>query len=335
MSQKVAVLGAGSWGTALAKLIADKGSDVHLWARRDEVAAQIENDRENRSYLAGFTLPKSLHATSDLEGAVDGASAVLMVVPSHGIRPVLTRLAPVLPESCPVLGAIKGIENDSLKLVSGVFEEMLPENHHNQLCYLGGPSFAREVAAEHPTVVCIAGRNESVAHSFQELLSTEAFRPYRTTDVVGVELGGALKNVIAIASGIADGLGFGHNTRAALITRGLFEMSRLATKLGADPLTMSGLGGMGDLVLTCTGDLSRNRQVGLRIGKGETLQDILGSMNMVAEGVRTAKSAHQLAEREGVDMPIVKEIYRILYENKDPRKAVQDLMTRPLKPERS
>ncbi len=335
MKSKVAVLGAGSWGTALAKLIADKGHEVHLWARRDELAKKIQADRENKDYLAGFTLPDSLTATSDLESAVTGASAVLVVVPSHGIRPVLTRLAPVLPPGCPVLGAIKGIENDSLKLISSIFEEMLPKERHDDLCYLGGPSFAREVAAEHPTVVCIAGRNEKVAHDFQELLSTDAFRPYRTTDVVGVELGGALKNVIAIASGISDGLGFGHNTRAALITRGLFEMSRLGAKLGADPLTMSGLGGMGDLVLTCTGDLSRNRQVGLRIGKGETLQEILDSMNMVAEGVRTAKSAHRLAEREGLDMPIVKEIYCILYEDKDPRQAVQDLMTRPLKPERS
>lgn len=334
-ADKVAVLGAGSWGTALAKLVADQGRPVSLWARRDEVARAIEEERENKSYLAGFRLPDSLTATSDLQAAVDHAVAVVVVVPSHGIRPVLAQLASALPEDCPVLGAIKGIENETLKLVSEVFEEVLPKERHEMLCYLGGPSFAREVAAEHPTVVCIAGRNEEVAHRFQQLLSTEAFRAYRTTDVVGVELGGALKNVIAIASGITDGLGFGHNTRAALITRGLFEMSRLASKLGADPLTMSGLGGMGDLVLTCTGDLSRNRQVGLRIGKGETLEQILGSMNMVAEGVRTAKSAHELAQRENVDMPIVAEIYRILYEGKDPRKAVQDLMTRPLKPERS
>lgn len=335
MKKRVAVLGAGSWGTALAKLVADQGNDVALWARRDDLAQQIESERENKSYLPGFKLPSSLHATSDLNTVVANADAVLVVVPSHGIRPVLAQLGAALTPGCPVLGAIKGIENESLKLVSGVFEEVLPTSHHDSLCYLGGPSFAREVAAEHPTVVCIAGRNESVAHGFQELLSTEAFRPYRTTDVVGVELGGALKNVIAIASGIADGLGFGHNTRAALITRGLFEMSRLASKLGADPLTMSGLGGMGDLVLTCTGDLSRNRQVGLRIGKGETLPQILDSMNMVAEGVRTAKSAHQLAQREQIDMPIVAEIYRILYEDKNPLQAVQDLMTRPLKPERS
>ncbi len=335
MTPPAAVIGAGSWGTALAKLIADQGRGVRLWARREDLASQIESSRVNDAYLPGVRLPETLRVTSDLKEALSGAGLVLFVVPSHVVRSVLEDARPLLPREVPILGAIKGIEAGSLKLVSQIFEEHLPEEQHRFLTYLGGPSFAGEVARGMPTVVSIAGRDTAVTSRVQQELSTDRFRAYTTEDVVGVELGGALKNVIAIAAGIADGLGFGHNSRAALITRGLNEMGRLGAKLGADPLTLAGLGGMGDLVLTCTGDLSRNRTVGVRLGKGETIDAITGSMRMVAEGVRTAASAHDLAAREGVEMPIVHEVFRILYERKPPMQAVQDLMTRPLKPERT
>jgi glycerol-3-phosphate dehydrogenase (NAD(P)+) len=332
--QKIAVLGAGSWGTALAKQLSDQGHEVRLWARRKEQADAINRTRQNESYLPGFELGPTLTATSELSEAIPGADMVLTVVPSHGVRSMLEEAAPLFPDDAPICAAIKGIENSTLMMVSEIFEEKLPKEKHHLLCFLGGPSFAKEVAMGVPTAVSVAGKDDQVTERVQRVLNTDRFRAYATEDVVGVELGGALKNVIAIAAGISDGLGFGHNTRAALITRGLHEISRLAVKMGANPLTMAGLGGMGDLVLTCTGDLSRNRTVGLKLGEGMTLQEILDGMNMVAEGVKTAKSAHELAKREGVDMPIVEQVYQVLYEDKDARQAVTDLMTRPLKRER-
>jgi glycerol-3-phosphate dehydrogenase (NAD(P)+) len=334
MTACVAVLGAGSWGTALAKMAADSGKEVRLWARRDEQAAAIEGQRENRTYLPGASLPATLRATSDLESALRGADLVLCVVPSHGVRALLEENAARFPSGAPIVAAIKGIENDSLRTVSEIFEEHLPRAQHASLAYLGGPSFAREVAQGTPTAVNVAGHEEDTTRRAQELLSTDRFRVYTTDDVIGVELAGALKNVIAIAAGIADGLGFGHNTRAALITRGLAEMSRLAVARGANPLTLAGLAGMGDLVLTCCGDLSRNRTVGLELGRGKKLAEVLAGMKMVAEGVRTSKSAHELALREGVEMPIVTQVYRVLYEDEPPKDAVLSLMTRPLKAER-
>ena len=330
----VAVLGSGSWGTALAKLLADKGHQTALWARRQVVADAIQGDRQNEAYLPGFALPDTLRATHQLGHALEGAELVLVVVPTHGLRAVLKNVSPILPQGVPIVSAIKGIENESLMLVSEIFEEELPIERHPYLTYLGGPSFAKEVAAGVPTAVCIAGHENSVVEEAQEAFTTDRFRVYNTEDVVGVELGGALKNVIAIAAGIADGLGFGHNTRAGLITRGLAEISRLAIARGANPLTLAGLSGMGDLVLTCTGDLSRNRNVGLQIGRGAKLQEVLDSMQMVAEGVRTTKSVYNMAQRDNVDMPIGEEVYRMLYEDKDPKKAVADLMTRPLRHER-
>ncbi|KPK11320.1 MAG: glycerol-3-phosphate dehydrogenase [Myxococcales bacterium SG8_38] len=331
---KTAVLGAGSWGTALAKLLADQGHQTRLWARRAAMAESLQSERANQAYLPGFTLPDTLEATSDLEYALAGAELVVCVIPTHGLRQALRDAVPFLGSSAPIVSATKGIEIDSLMLVSELFEDVLPETEHRRLAYLGGPSFAKEVAAGLPTAVSVAARDPEVASMAQEAFTTGRFRVYRTDDVVGVELGGALKNVVAIAAGIADGLGFGHNTRAGLITRGLAEISRLALAKGANPLTLAGLSGMGDLVLTCTGDLSRNRNVGLQIGRGKKLQDILGSMQMVAEGVRTTKSANALAERVGVDMPITHEVYAMLYEDKSPLKAVGDLMTRPLRDER-
>ena len=331
---RTTVLGAGSWGTALAKLLADQGHSTRLWARRKVMADAIQGQRENQAYLPGFPLPDMLETTSDLAFALEGSDLIVSVVPTHGLREVLQDAAPLFGTKAPIVSATKGIEIDSLMLVSEIFEDMLPESQHRQLAYLGGPSFAKEVAACLPTAVSVAGHDADLVAVAQEAFTTDRFRVYSTEDVVGVELGGALKNVVAIAAGIADGLGFGHNTRAGLITRGLAEISRLAISRGANPLTLAGLSGMGDLVLTCTGDLSRNRNVGLQIGQGKSLQDILGSMQMVAEGVRTTQSAKELSERDGVDMPITQEVYAMLYEDKPPLKAVVDLMARPLRAER-
>ena len=334
MKEKIAVLGSGSWGTALARSLADKGHEVRLWSRRPAQAAAMQTSRTNPDYLPGIRLPDTLRATSDLPDALEGAGLVLSAVPTHGLRQTLDQAAPFLPAHAPILSATKGIEESSLKLVSGIFEDHLPEQRHGLLCYLGGPSFAKEVALGMPTAVVVASARPESGTQWQEALASERLRVYTTDDVVGIEVGGALKNVIAIAAGVGDGLGFGHNTRAAIITRGLAEITRLAVKLGAHPLTLSGLGGMGDLVLTCTGDLSRNRRVGLELGAGKTLEQILAGMNQVAEGVRTTRSAHDLARREGVEMPIVDAMYRILYEHQAPLEATVELMSRRSRAER-
>jgi glycerol-3-phosphate dehydrogenase (NAD(P)+) len=328
------VLGAGSWGTAIAKGLADQGHRVRLWARRDELALSIEGQRENAGYLPGHRLPENLTATSDLERALSGADGVYVVVPSHGLRQVVQDAVPFLPLKGPIVTATKGIENESLQWMTQVLEDVLPMTMHGRIGALGGPSFAREVAAGMPSAVCLASRDEGVGRLAQQQLASERLRVYTTEDVVGVEIGGALKNVMAIAAGAADGLGFGHNARAALITRGLAEMARLGTQLGANPLTLAGLSGLGDLVLTCTGDLSRNRRVGLEMAGGRTLAAVLADMRMVAEGVKTAKSAYDLAQREGVDMPITTEVYRALYEGKPPIDAVSSLLSRSLRSER-
>lgn len=331
---RAAVLGAGSWGTALAKLLADNGHDVLLWARREEQAAALNDKRENEAYLPDFPLPDNLRATSSLEEALSGAELVLSVVPTHGLRHVLGEAGKLFPEGAPILSCTKGIENSTLMLVSQIFEEHLPKERHHLLSYLTGPSFAREVAARMPTAVTVAGHETRTTERVQDLTGNPYFRVYTTEDVVGAELSGALKNVIAIAAGVCDGLGLGHNSRAALITRGLAEIGRLGVHMGAHPMTVNGLAGMGDLVLTCTGDLSRNHRIGLTLGQGKSLSDILGGMKMVAEGVRTTRSTHDLAQREGVEMPITAAMYRIMYEDQDPREAVADLMTRRLRAER-
>ena len=331
---KTAVLGAGSWGTALAKLVADQGEPVSLWSRREEQVTAINGSRRNPTYLTDIELPATLRATSDLEDALDGAALVIVVVPTEANRALLQQALPFIPEDAAILSATKGIEQGTLELVSEIFEDVLPKERHRMLTYLGGPSFAKEVAIGVPTAVCVAGHDEETRTRVAEMLSTTRFRVYTTDDVVGIELGGALKNVVAIAAGIADGMNLGHNTRAALITRGLAELGRLAVKLGADPLTLAGLGGMGDLVLTCTGDLSRNRQVGIGLGRGKKLPQILEELGMVAEGVRTAKSAHELGKREGIEMPITDQVYSILYEDLPAQQALVTLMTRPMKDER-
>jgi glycerol-3-phosphate dehydrogenase (NAD(P)+) len=331
---KVAVLGAGSWGTALAKGMAEHGHEVWLWARNPETASRLVSDRENIAYLAGIRLPDALRVTDDLATALYGAESVYIVVPSHGLREVVVQALPWLPGQGAVVTATKGIENSSLLMMSQVLELLLPAEMRHRVCALGGPSFAREAAQGMPTAVCVAGRDHVLTKRVQQDLATDRFRVYTTDDVMGVEVGGALKNVIAIAVGAADGLGFGHNARAALITRGLAEMARLATHFGANPMTLAGLSGLGDLVLTCTGDQSRNRYVGLELARGRKLAAVLAEMRMVAEGVRTAKSAHLLAVREGVEMPITREVYAALHEDKPPVDAVESLLSRAPRPER-
>lgn len=331
---RAAVLGSGSWGTALAKVLAENGYATRLWARDPHLAHAIGRERENARYLPGVHLPELLTAVSDLDEALEGASVVTLVVPSHALRELAARIAGSLPAEAPIVAAIKGIENDSLELPSQILAGTLPAHFAPQLTYLSGPSFAKEVALGVPTAVLVAGHDQRYRAAAQVAFGNQRLRVYSTDDVVGVEIGGALKNVVAIAAGICDGLGYGHNSRAALITRGLAEIGRLAQKLGAHPLTVSGLSGMGDLVLTCTGDLSRNRHVGIELGKGKKLVEILAEMRMIAEGVRTAKSAFALSQREQVEMPIVEGVYRILYEGSDPREEVVGLMTRSPRPER-
>lgn len=333
MEKKIAVIGAGSWGTTLANLLAKKGYPVTLWCYEKDLAPRIEKNRINDLYLPGVSLSENLRATNNLKLAVADKQLLLFVTPSQSTRHVLQEILPDLIPGTIIVSASKGIENDSLMLLSQVFEDILPERMHCQLGFLSGPSFANEVSAGMPTAVVAASRVAAVATEIQKIFSTEVFRVYTHNDIIGVELGGAMKNVIALAAGVADGLGFGHNTRAALITRGLAEMTRLGIKLGGTAETFAGLAGMGDLVLTCTGDLSRNRSVGIELGQGRKLDDILAGMQMIAEGVKTTLSAYQLAESLGVDVPIIEQMYLILYQNKDPRTAVSDLMLRDLKPE--
>ena len=332
---KIGVIGAGSWGTTLADLLAKKGYSVTLWAHETELAARMKAERENDLYLPGVRLCENLGFTSDLTVAASGKELLLLVPPSQLMRKVMTAAAPAVAPETLVVSASKGIENDTLLPMSSVLEEILPAPLVENLAFLSGPSFAREVAAGMPTAVVAAARRPEVARRVQEIFSTEVFRVYTNADVIGVELGGAVKNVIALAAGVSDGLGFGYNTRAALITRGLAEITRLGVAMGADPATFAGLAGMGDLVLTCTGDLSRNRTVGMELGRGRKLNEILAGMTMVAEGVKTTLSAFQLSRRLGVEAPITEQMYRILYEEKDPRRAVSDLMLRELKPEGS
>lgn len=326
----VAVIGAGSWGTALAKHMAEVGHDVKMWARRQDQASAINTDRENKQYLPGFALPDNLVATASYEEALEKAELVISVVPSQSTRAVWREAKSSLGAGVPVLCASKGIENKTLAMMSQVFADVIPGQPAG---FIAGPSFAKEVAAHQPTAIVIGAKDDAVAKTAQAAMSSDWLRAYASSDVVGLELGGALKNVIAIACGCADGLGLGLNTRAAIITRGLAEITRCAVKMGADPLTLAGLGGMGDLVLTCTGDLSRNRRVGLGLGKGKRLDEIIEELGQVAEGVKTAQSAHELAIREDVDMPITHEVYRILYEEKPAREVVLELMRRSLKTE--
>ena len=327
---KVAVLGGGAWGTALAKVLSDKGDTVSMWCRSPELATQINATRSNPKYLPTAQLAPTLTATTDLRETLEGATLVLFVAPSHATREVARLAAPSLPTDVPIVSATKGIENESLMFVDEILAEELPRSCEGHLAFLSGPSFAKELAAGLPTGVVIAAKNDAVRMEVMRRFHAPYMRTYGSKDVIGVECGGALKNVVAIASGAAEGLGFGHTTRAMLSTRGLAEVVRLAMARGGEPLTLAGLAGMGDLVLTCTGELSRNKTVGVELGRGRRLPEILASLGHVAEGVKTTKSAFDLAKKLGIDMPIVRETYAVLYEDKPAAQAVRDLMAREL-----
>ncbi len=328
----LAVVGAGSWGTALARVLAGQGYPVRLWALEPEVVDQIQTSRENQTYLPGAELPPTLEATGELEHALAGAEMVVSVVPSQFVGGVWERAGAFLADGAVVVSASKGIEISTLRRMDEVLGSVLSDGQMEGFTVLSGPSFAAEVAREMPTAVVAAGRSKAARLRVQELFQTDYFRVYTNPDVIGVELGGALKNVVAIAAGVAAGLGFGHNTGAALITRGLAEMTRLGVAMGAQGRTFAGLAGMGDLVLTCTGELSRNRTVGFRLGRGETLEEILGPMKEVAEGVKTTQAVNELARRMDVEMPIAHEVDAILG-GRDPMQALRNLMERDPKPE--
>jgi glycerol-3-phosphate dehydrogenase (NAD(P)+) len=325
----VAVVGAGSWGTALAAHLARSTHAVRLWARDAGQAREIADRHQNSRYLAGIALP-ALPATGDLAEALKDAEIAIVAVPSEFCREVFRALRPHLGGGTTLVSATKGLELGTLRRMSEVAAEEAPGH---PVAVLSGPSFALEVAQGQPTTVVVASGTLAVAEAVQRAVSTRSFRAYSSDDVIGVELGGALKNVIAIAAGIVDGLGYGHNTVAALITRGLAEMSRLAVALGARPDTLSGLAGLGDLVLTCTGALSRNRRLGHALGAGHSVGEALAELHMVAEGVRTTQAACALAERAGVEMPIAQQMRAVLYEGKPPREGVDELMLRTLKRE--
>ncbi|HEX2077966.1 MAG TPA: NAD(P)H-dependent glycerol-3-phosphate dehydrogenase [Longimicrobium sp.] len=333
MTARAAVIGAGSWGTALANLLAGKGMPTTVWSYEPEVADDINHAHENRKYLDGIALDGSLRATAEMAEALEGADLVVAVSPSHTMRGVMAQAAPHIEDGALVVSASKGIENQSLKMMDAVLADVLPPSVTRTACFLSGPSFAREVGLGHPTAVTVASEDHDAAQRAQAAFQTRSFRVYTTHDVRGVELGGSVKNVIAIAAGVVEGLGFGYNTQAALITRGLAEIMRLGAALGAQPQTLAGLAGIGDLILTCTGGLSRNRTVGVELGKGRPLEEILAGMHMVAEGVRTARSTRDLARREGVEMPIVEAVHAMLFEGLDARGAVEQLMLREPKPE--
>ena len=325
----IAVIGAGSWGTALACLLQEKEYDVSLWALENEVAEEIHTAKTNSLYFPGVILPSDLQATSNLEEALRNARYILNVVPTQFTRSVFTEAARYVSRDAIIISASKGIERGTLLTVSGVLREVTGQ----RVAALSGPSFAKEVIKKFPTAVTLASEDMDTGVLLQEIFNTGYFRVYTHLDIIGVELGGALKNVIAIASGISDGLGLGHSARAALITRGLVEITRLGKAMGADPMTFSGLSGLGDLVLTCTGPLSRNYTVGINLGKGMKLAEILASTRSVAEGVATSLSAYELARKQGVEMPIVEQVHEVIYHGKDPEAAVRNLMNRALRSE--
>lgn len=332
--KKIAVIGAGSWGTAIAGILAAKGLHTTLWGHHSDHIATLQKDRENKKYLPGYHFVDTLHLTSDLKIAVEGCEIVCMVVPSHGFRRVFEGVVPFLDKRSQVVSAVKGIENETLMTMTQVMTEVLGKKiieREISLAVLSGPSFAKEVALDMPTAVTIGCKQIEKAQMLQHIFGTERFRVYASSDVIGLEISAALKNIVAIAAGISDGLGYGLNSRAALITRGLAEIKRFGVKMGADPQTFYGLSGLGDLVLTCTGDLSRNRTVGLKLGQGYKLSTILDEMEMVAEGVKTTQSVYELALRLNVDMPILQQVYLILYEDKKCSAAVMDLLTREMK----
>lgn len=332
--KRIAIIGAGSWGTALALVAARAGNDVRLWAHSAEVADGLQRERENKIYLPGFALPDSVSPTNNLAEALTGAEIVLTVVPSHFCRGVYGQMLPHLNPQMVFVNATKGIENETQMRIEEVVRDVLKNDFEPRYVVLSGPSFAQEVAKDEPCAIVAASHSIGWATEIQQAFSSGRFRVYTNNDVVGVEIAGAIKNVMAIATGAVNGLGLGYNSQAALVTRGLAEMTRLAVRLGGRGETLAGLAGMGDLVLTCFGALSRNRRVGFELGQGRRLEEIISEMREVAEGVKTAKAANDLAVKLGVEMPITAGVYQMLYEGKTPRELAVELMERPLKSER-
>lgn len=334
---RITVIGAGSWGTALAILLSEKGYDVRLWGHRKEHMDLLAKDRENSQYLKGISFPENLSPVSDLEYAMDGTSIILMVVPSHSFRQTFFKILPLLKEGMTIVSAVKGIENTTLKTMTQVGEEILKSGMGSvkdiEIGVLSGPSFAEEVARGVPTAVTLGFKDLHTAKKLQKILATDSFRIYTSSDVIGLEISAALKNIVAIAAGVCDGLGYGLNTRAALITRGLAEIQRLGIALGAETTTFAGLSGLGDLILTSTGNLSRNRMVGMMLGQGKDIDQIKSEMKMVAEGIKTTKSVYDLAKKMRIEMPILEQVHSILYEGKRCSDAVKMLLQRELKEE--
>jgi len=330
---RIGVVGGGAWGTALAKLLADKGFVLDHWVFEQEVKEQIEAKRENKIFLPGILLPEKIIPTNDLELAVKEKDLVLVVVPSHCMRDVAGKMKDFISPGTVVVTASKGIENKTHLTMTQILSEKIDFLSKDNFVVLSGPSFAKEVANKVPTVVAAASENRDTSEYVQKIFSCPTFRVYINDDPVGTQIGGAMKNVLAIAAGICDGMKMGLNPRAALITRGLTEMNRLGKKMGADPLTLSGLAGVGDLLLTCTGALSRNYTVGKQIGEGKKLDEIISEMRMVAEGVKTTRSVYNMAKKLGVDLPICNEVYSVLFENRSVKETVERLMNRSLKHE--
>lgn len=324
--QDIAVVGGGSWGTSLALLLADNGHKVNLWVYEQELVSEILKKGENTLYLPGVKLHPAIRPTSSMQEALKSSALMVFVVPSHVARKVLLQSLPHLSAELSIVCASKGIENDTLMLMSQVMKDVLPPDYHQRVAVLSGPSFAKELCQRQPTAVVLAAQDPALAEGLAKVFITPYFKVFISTDLTGVQIGGALKNVIALASGGLEGLGLGYNTRSALIARGLAEITRLGIAMGANPRTFSGLSGLGDLVLTCTGELSRNKTVGFKIGQGMKLSEILKEMRMVAEGVHTTKSAYQLAQKLGITIPIVEQIYAVLFEDKEPRQALSELL---------
>ncbi len=335
MLKPIGIIGAGGWGIALAKLLSDKGEQVTLWCHGAASYRELLENRESRTYLAGILLPSSIKFTRSIGTAVTDKSLIICAVPSHTVRGVMASASSYVSSQATVLCGTKGLEEESLKTMGEVLAEIFGDPQRQRHAFLSGPTFAIEVARGLPAAVTVAARHEDIARDIQEIMSTQNFRVYTSTDIVGVQMGGVIKNIIAIAAGISDGLNLGHNARAALITRGLAEMTRLAIRMGADPMTLAGLPGLGDLVLTCAGDLSRNRKVGIQIAQGKSVQEITQGTRMVAEGIRNTRSVYMLARSLGAEMPIVEQMYKVIHEGKKPAEAVRDLMQRSLKPELS
>ncbi len=324
----ITVIGAGSWGTALAMVLAENKHDVRLWGRRSDQIEEINTYHTNEKYLPGISLPHNIKGFTNIADAVKGIDLILLVTPTKGMREVLQSMLPYLEKEVIFIHGSKGIEPHTSLRISEIIEDEIPEQNRRAVVVLSGPSHAEEVCKQQPTTVAVASTNEDALHKVQDLFINSYFRVYTNKDVTGVEIGGALKNIIALGAGISDGLGYGDNAKAALITRGLAEISRLGIKLGAHPLTFTGLAGMGDLIVTCTSVHSRNWRAGNLLGKGHDLDETLEKMGMVVEGVRTTEAAHFLAEKEQVEMPITEAIYDVLFNGKDAKQAVDDLMGR-------